>query len=178
MSGTLQDLSLIERVSSAVGTPPARKRTAVERKSRKVRTWNIPGIYSGTRVSSSFGEVPAHLIRVRDQLRTRNGSFKRVLRIDEYKLDSDFLSEHPEARPIRFSTRSRGHGTTGHDILLSPAQLVLARGTNGEEVLKPASEFLNQPGVLPNNAGPSSYFVFHLGEAALVRAEGMWVSLG
>ena len=94
------------------------------------------------------------------------------------RMDSDFLSENPEARPIKFSTHSRGEKGSGHDILLSPGQTVLARGANGKETMKRASEFLNQPGVMPKIAGPSSYFLFHLGEAALVRAEGMWVALG
>jgi hypothetical protein len=178
MSATEKDLRLLERVSSAVSIAPPAKTAPPKRRPTVNRSWNIPGVYSATRLSTSFGEVPAHLIRVRDQLRTRDGSFKRILRIDEYKLDTEFLSEHPEARPIRFSTRSRGASSTGQDILLSPAQPVLARGPNGKETLKRAIEFLNQPGVMPNTSGPSSYFVFHLGEAALVRAEGMWISLG
>ena len=178
MTGLEQDFGILERVSAAVANAPAPQAKQAPRPKPKARIWNLPGIYSGTRISTSFGEVPAHLIRVRDELRTRDGSYKRVLRIDEYKLDADFLPQHPEARPIRFSTRSRGARTTGNDVLLSPGQSVLARGKSGKETLRLASEFLDQPGVPPNTSGPSSYFVFHLGEAALVRAEGMWVSLG
>ena len=178
MSGLEQDFRILERVSTAVADDPAPRSSNSTEEPVKTRTrWNLPGIYSGTRLSTSFGEVPAHLIRVRDQLRTKDGKFLRVLRIDEYKLDADFLSDHPEARPVRFASKAHGKAK-GADIFLSPGQRVLARGASGQEVLKLASEFTAQPGALPDTAGPFSYFIFHLGKAALVRAEGMWVAVG
>ena len=93
MSGLDQDFRILERVSSAVGDAPAPQTNPVDGgQGAQKKRWSIPGIYSGTRISTSFGEVPAHLIRVRDQLRTRDGDYVRVLRIDEYKLDADFLA--------------------------------------------------------------------------------------
>lgn len=177
MSGLEQDFRILERVSSVVATDPAPQTTDVHRREAK-RRWGIPGIYSGTRISTSFGEVPAHLIRVRDQLRTRDGSFLRVLRIDEYKLDNDFLNDHPEARPIRFSAQVAGRKNSGKDVFLSPGQKVLARSATGSEALRLAADMTDGPGVIPQMIGPFSYFVFHLGKAALVRAEGMWVAVG
>ena len=176
MSGLEQDFKILERVSTVVSDEPApRSRNGEAQGTEPRRRWSIPGIYSGTRVSTSFGEVPAHLIRVRDQLRTRDGAYLRVLRIDEYKLDAEFLADHPEARPIKF----RGsHKSKGSDVFLSPGQRVLARSNSGQETLKLASDLSSQPGVVPEIAGPFSYFVFHLGKAALVRAEGMWVAIG
>ncbi len=44
--------------------------------------------------------------------------------------------------------------------------------------MREAAEFTDQPGVVPDTPGPFSYFVFHLGKAALVRAEGLWVAVG
>lgn len=176
MSGLEQDFRILERVSSAVGEPPAPQSSmAGDLGEKPKKRWSIPGIYSGTRISTSFGEVPAHLIRVRDQLRTREGNYVRVLRIDEYKLDADFLAEHPEARPIRFTSR---RDTPSGAVYLSPGQRVLARGSSGQEVLRMAADFTDQPGMVPDVPGPFSYFVFHLGKAALVRAEGMWIALG
>jgi len=99
----------------------------------------------------------------------------RVLRIDEYKLDAEFLADHPEARPVRFGGKRAGQGS---HVYLSPGQRVLARGNSGREVLKYAVEFSDGPGSVPDIPGPFSYFVFHLSKAALVRAEGMWIQLG
>jgi len=175
-----QDDKLLERVSSAVATNPAPQVDAGRGDSAAARPkkWALGGIYGGTRVSTSFGEVPAHLVRVRDQLRTRDGNFARVMRIDEYKLDDEFLSRHPEARPIRFQAKKTNGRSSGAPVYLSPGQVVLARNATGTETLRPASEFLNQPGVMPEATGPFSYFIFHLGTAALVRAEGMWIAMG
>ena len=111
---------------------------------------------------------------MRDQLRTRDGDYVRVLRIDEYKLDADFLADHPEARPIRFASKRT---TPAGAVYLSPGQRVLARSASGQEVLKMAVDFTDQPGAIPDVPGPFSYFVFHLGKPALVRAEGMWISI-
>ena len=174
-----QDDKLLERVSSAVATKPTPQDVAGRGESPAARSkWNLGGIYGGTRVSTSFGEVPAHLVRVRDQLRTRDGNFARVMRIDEYKLDDEFLVRHPEARPIRFQPKKTNGRPSGAPVYLSPGQVVLARNATGTETLRPASEFLNQPGVMPEATGPFSYFIFHLGQAALVRAEGMWIAMG
>ena len=101
-----------------------------------------------------------------------------VLRIDEYKFDAEFLSLHPEARPIRFTASAVGTKGSDAKVLLSPGQSVLARDDAGQETLRIASEFLARPGIMAEPGGAFSYFVFHLGQAALVKAEGMWVSLG
>jgi len=179
MSGLDQDTSILQRVSSAVASKPVLREVTGRDDAAPVRAkWSIPGVYGGTRISTSFGEVPAHLIRVRDQLRTREGEFVRVMRIDEYKLDSDFLDKHPDARPIRFQAKGTNGRPSGNAVFLSPGQVVLARNAAGSETLRPAREFMDQPGVMPETTGPFSYFVFHLGTAALVRAEGMWIAMG
>jgi len=177
MNGTDQDFRILERVSLAVANDPAPRHQPAKDRPASHRRWNLPGIFSGTRLSTSFGEVPAHLVRVRDQLRTRDGEFLRVLRIDEYKFDAEFLADHPEARPVRFSAKATGRHGEARTVFLSPGQRVLARNTSGQEVLKPAWEFLDRPGIVPDVAGPFCYYVFHLGKAALVRAEGMWVAV-
>ena len=175
MSGLEQDFRILERASSASKTEAVRQTQSGDHTQTETRrAWSLPGVYAGTRISTSFGEVPAHLIRVKDQLRTRDGSFMRVLRIDEYKLDAEFLADHPEARPIAFSPGKDAKAS----VFLSPGQRMLARSASGRETLRRASEFKSQPGVVPTTSGPFSYFVFHLGKAALVRAEGMWISIG
>lgn len=177
MSGLEQDFNILERVSTAVADAPApHSNPNSSGKSPVRKRWSLPGIYSGTRVSTSFGEVPAHLIRVRDQLRTRDGTFLRVVRIDEYKLDAEFLADHPEARPVRFTGKPKQRAA-GSNVFLSPGQRVLAKSASGQEVMRRACDFSDQPGVVPVTPGPFSYFVFHLGKAALVRSEGMWVAV-
>ena len=178
MTGLEQDDKILERVSSAVAKKPALRKVSGRSEPAAARSkWTLGGVYGATRISTSFGEVPAHLVRVRDQLRTRDGNFARVMRIDEYKLDAEFLDRHPEARPIRFQPKKTNGGATGSAVYLSPGQVVLARNASGNETLRPASEFMDQPGVMPHATGPFSYFIFHLGTAALVKAEGMWVAM-
>ena len=177
MESLERESDILNRVANAVAKAPAPRDAQKRSPSRRMRKWTLPGICSGTRISTSFGEVPAQLIRVRDRLRLRDGRFKPVLRIDEYKLDAEFMAQHPEARPIRFSAKVAGK--TGESVVhVSPGQMVLARGHEGDEVLRTAAEFLDRPGALPDTPGPLTYYVFHLGEAVLVRAEGMWVAMG
>ncbi|MEM6635697.1 MAG: Hint domain-containing protein [Pseudomonadota bacterium] len=129
-------------------------------------------------MSTSFGEVPAHLIRVRDRLRTRNGTFLPVLRIDEYKLDADFLSFHPDARPVMIARGSLGNNQPGQDAWFSPRQLVLSGADGARHRLVEARDVATRPQTMVSPAGGLAYYVFHLGQAALVRSEGIWASLG
>jgi len=171
------DTDILTRVSEAVANTSAPRDLPKRPASRKTRKWTLPGICSGTRVSTSFGEVPAQLIRVRDRLRTRDGRFLPVLRIDEYKLDDEFMAQHPEARPIRFTAKVAGQRNDAI-VHVSPGQQVLARDAAGTETMRLAGDFLDRPGVMPDAHGALTYYVFHLGETALVRAEGMWIALG
>ena len=170
------DFQLLDRVTSRVHTAPAP--AAAEPAASEARDWSFPGIFGSTRVATTFGDVPAHLIRKHDRLRTKDGKFLEVLRISEYKLDDEFLSHHPEARPVVIRRGSLAPGKPACDIHFSPGQRIVATGPSGRTVLATAIEISSNKQVVPNVPGALSYFVFHLAEAALVRCEGIWVSMG
>ncbi|MEO0990137.1 MAG: Hint domain-containing protein [Pseudomonadota bacterium] len=138
----------------------------------------IPGILGPTHITTSFGEVPAHLVRVRDRLRTRSGNFVPVLRVDAYRLDPEFLDGHPDARPVKVIQGSLGHNMPDKDAWYSPQQMILSATSGETHRLVPACEATNSIKATTPPAGDLAYYVFHLGQAALVRSEGMWISLG
>ncbi|MEM8629613.1 MAG: Hint domain-containing protein [Pseudomonadota bacterium] len=186
MSNSETDSSVLARVSQAVSDPSESRIVRRQRPFASQATpatprkpaWTLPGVLSVTHMSTSFGEVPAHLVRVRDRLRTRDGTFLPVLRIDEYKLDEEFLSFHPDARPVLVRQGSLGANVPVRDAWFSPRQTILSPKTQTGMRLVDAGDIAEAPHQLIQPAGGLSYFVFHLGQAALVKSEGIWVSLG
>jgi hypothetical protein len=150
--------------------------SAVSRPGSSSQFWRVPGIVGSTRVLTNFGHVPAHLVRVRDMLRTRDGGFLPVLRIGVYRLDEDFLERHPDAAPVVIRKRSLCPQTPKQDVILSPAQMV---GTGGGQICDgviPATELSRQRGGINSTIGMLAYFQFHLPRRVQINCEGVWVS--
>ena len=182
--------SLLARVSERVGDVRADDRRAAGRpeptgpaipdaepEGGRV-TWNLPGILGPTHVSTTFGEVPAHLIRPRDRLRTKDGDYLPVIRIDEYKIDDEFLLHQPDAKPVVVKSGSMGGTVPSRDAFFSPGQAIM-RPTGGvKHELAQARDISSLQYALDRSVGQLSYFVFHLARPALVRCEGIWVQMG
>lgn len=169
---------ILARVSARVGdAAPAKSATSQppEDLAQPSRVWTLPGIAGATRVSTNFGEVPAHLIRVRDKLRTREGRYLPVLRIEEYKLDEEFLRLRPEARPVLIGPHASGGLKRSGNVILSPAQLVASPSDSGDTSGVRADELSRQRVTVDSSLGRLSYFVFDLGEPTVLRCEGLWV---
>lgn len=131
-----------------------------------------------TRVSTSFGELPAQALRLRDQLRTREGSFRPILWIDRIVLDADFLRRHPTAQPIVIRAGSLGHRLPTADVTLAPHQRFSTRQRiNGSE-LKCASDAIGRHNVVRRNEQMVTYTLFHCGGPTSVLSEGMWLDVG
>ncbi len=176
------DFDLLARVTSRVGpaeTKPATPAQAAPAATPEpeARSWHLPGILGPTRVSTSFGDVPAHLVRVRDQLRTRDGGFQPVLRIDAYKLDDEFLQHRPDARPVLIRQGSLGGGLPAKDVMISPGQKLQVRSEGHAEKLLHARDVSSQTHLQNHAAGTLSYFVFHVAQPALARCEGLWMTV-
>jgi hypothetical protein len=151
--------------------------SSVNRPGSSSQFWRVPGIVGSTRVLTNFGHVPAHLVRVRDMLRTRDGGFLPVLRIGVYKLDEEFLARHPDAAPVIIRKRSLSPQTPKLDVILSPAQMV---GTGGGQICDgviPAAELSRQRGGINGTMGMLAYFQFHLPRRVQINCEGVWVSV-
>mgnify|MGYP001829256044 CR=1 FL=1 len=169
---------ILARVSARVGEPvkshgPAASR--VPNPAPGTGVWTLPGIAGPTRVATNFGDVPAHLVRVRDMLRTQEGRYLQVIRIDEYKLDEEFLMQRPEARPVSIGVCGAGGNPRGGAVLLSPAQLVSTRLDLENPMGTRADKLSRQRVSVDSSLGRLSYFVFDLGEPALIRCGGVWV---
>ena len=176
------DDDLLARVSARVGEPPARPARFAARPVRSAtaprQAWSYPGILGLTHVSTNFGEVPAHLIRARDRLRTRGGGYLQVLRIDEYKLDDNFLQHQPDAKPIIVKAGALGAGSPSRDAYFSPGQMILKPVSGVRHELLEAREVSATQYDLDRTMGMLSYFVFHLEEPALIRCDGVWAQVG
>jgi hypothetical protein len=139
--------------------------------------WSLPGILGSTRVTTAFGHVPAHLVRVGDALKTREGSFLKVQRITDLRIDEDFLSRRPEAAPVILRRNRLGSGVPHQDVALSPAQMVSVGPNRFEDRLVPAAELSRERGGIDKSLGMMVYFRFDLGRAAQVNCDGLWVAI-
>lgn len=139
------------------------------------KEWNLPGIAGSTRVSTDIGEVPAHLVRARDRLRTREGRYLPVLHIQKYMLDEEFLRRHPSARPVSVRVRYQSRAGNAASIVLSPAQLVTAQCGGGRQTEARADSISSERVAVDSSLGQLSYHVFDLGEPALIHCGGIWV---
>ena len=141
-------------------------------------TWSLPGILGQTRVATNFGHVPAHLIRVRDYLKTRDGKFLPVLRISEYKLDEEFLTLRPDARPVTIPKDAIQRRFPTHDIHMSPGQKISVASDSAQERLLHAAELSGSRKAFDRSLGMIAYFEFILPETTQICCEGVWTVAG
>jgi hypothetical protein len=139
--------------------------------------WSAPGILGTTRVTTSFGHVPAHLVRVGDTLKARDGSFVRVQRISDIRIDEDFLARHPEAAPVIIRRNGCASGVPHQDVGLSPAQLVSVGPNRFEDRLVAAAGLSRERGAIDRSLGMMVYFRFHLGRETQICCDGLWVAV-
>ena len=142
---------------------------------RADRPWSLPGIHGATRVVTSFGSVPAQLVRPGDSLRTQAGGYERVKRITDYRIDEDFLRRWPDAAPVVLGRNSIAQRIPTHDVLLSPAQDVALQPAPYETRLVPARDLSGVRAKIDANLGGLVYYQFHLAREARINCEGIWV---
>lgn len=136
--------------------------------------WTLAGFGPLPRISTSFGEVHAQAIRERDMVRTQEGALKAVVYTDHIALDGDFLARNPDACAVLVRSGALGNGLPKTDVLLSPEQEISwERHAVASSFLK-ARDLLGRPGVLRKPEDIMTYSIFHCGEPAVVRMEGLW----
>ena len=140
------------------------------------QVWQLPGIAGNTRLSTDFGEVPAHLIRMRDKVRCVDGRYRRVLRIQEYKLDQEFLKLHPHAKPVVIRKHALGSQLPLNMIEVSPAQQLDLPSDWSKQKTVRATTLSTIRGECDRSTGFVSYYSFYVGEATLLQGEGIWFS--
>lgn len=140
------------------------------------RSWDLPGVLGTARVATSFGLVPAQLVRVGDSVRTRTGGFERVQRIAQLKIDEDFLTDRPDAAPVIIRSNALAAGAPHHDLGLSPGQIVSVGPNRFEDRLVRAAEVSRQRGRIDRSLGSLVYVQLHLAREAQINCEGVWVA--
>jgi hypothetical protein len=169
-------LSRVLEQAAATTVPPRAARPRDPGTGQPGEVWTLPGILGPTRVTTSFGHVPAHLVRVGDTLRTQDGSYERVRRISDLKIDEDFLARHPEAAPVVLRRGSLEKGLPHQDVLLSPAQQVALGPNRFEARPVAAGDLSRERGGIDKSLGMMVYLRFHLDRPAQICCDGVWVA--
>lgn len=131
----------------------------------------LVGLESRTRVTTAFGEVPAHLLRVNDSVRGADGRFLKIRKIDVLQFDAQFLRMTAEAYPIRIGAGALRTGVPARDIYLAPEQEIVASTGGFASKVLTARDLLSRPRVMREPVDQVAYFRLDLGTAATVLAE-------
>jgi hypothetical protein len=138
---------------------------------------NLKGFGPLTRISTSFGEMHAQALRERDMVRTRNGGFVKIERVDRVVLDEGFLRYHPEALPIRIRAGAFGRNLPSHDVVLAPFQAISAsQPITGARVSR-AMDALGRPSVMRVPETIITYTIIKCERPVSVLSEGLWIDL-
>jgi hypothetical protein len=131
----------------------------------------LAGLESRTRVTTAFGDVPAHLLRVNDAVRSADGRFFKIRKIDVLQFDADLLRRTVEAYPIRIGAGALRTGVPARDIYLAPEQAILASLGSFDSKVVTARDLLSRPRVTREPVDQVAYFRLDLGAAASILAE-------
>jgi hypothetical protein len=131
----------------------------------------LVGLESRTRVTTAFGEVPAHLLRVNDAVRTADGRFLKIRKIDVIQFEPDVLRSTVEAYPIRIGAGALRTGVPARDIYLAPEQELLASMGAHDSKVVTARTLLSRPRVMREPVDQVAYFRLDLGVKATILAE-------
>lgn len=150
--------------------PPVR---AEQVKAKLDRQWTLPGLCWNASVTTSFGALPAQVLRLHDPLRLADGTIARITWIDKIQLDDDFLAAYPDAQPIMVRAGALGGGLPVQDLLVSPQQMIAVKSNNFKTEVRMAREFLGRPGFMRSPQSMVTYYLFHCGRPAQVMVEGL-----
>lgn len=139
--------------------------------------WDIPGFGPDTKITTSFGDVPAQLLHERDMVRTANGGFKRIQWIKRIGLDEDFMLSYPEAHPIMIRANAFGSGRPKSDILVSPMQQMVMKGVRADAKPRTAASLEGSSQIMRKPVSTITYTMFHCGEKTTVCADGAWAEV-
>jgi hypothetical protein len=122
---------------------------------------------------TSFGALPAQVLRTHDPLRLTDGQIARIAWVDRIQLDEEFLHAYPDAQPVLIRAGALGQGRPAQDLLVSPHQKIAVAGANFTTELRLARDLLDRPGVLRQAQTMVTYHLFHCGQPARILVEGL-----
>lgn len=137
---------------------------------------HLTGFGPLTTVNCSFGDVPAHVLRERDMVRSKTGGFVAIHTIDRVVLDEDFMRYHPRAHPVMIRAGALGVGLPKNDILLAPYQTLRMSPQSAASAVR-AVDLLGKPNVLRKPEAMISYTRFNCDRPVTVLVQGLWVDI-
>jgi Hint domain len=161
---------------AALAILPARE--AGEAPEKRSEFWTLPGFCGEARIMTSFGELPIKALRLRDPLRTVEGTFVRVEWLDQVHLDEGFLHGMPDAHPVRIMQGALGRERPKQEMLVSPQQMIATGDTQFRREFRTARDLLGRPGIMRRPETVLTYYMFHCGAPATLMIEGVAVRVG
>ncbi|MEL7150025.1 MAG: Hint domain-containing protein [Pseudomonadota bacterium] len=137
--------------------------------------WPLPGLGPMTRVRTSFGDVHAAALRRGDEVLTRSGEYKAIQWLTRICLDEQLLKEKPDCNPVVLAAGSLAPQIPANEISVSPRQIVLPHDTSALTRAEEAARLVRRPGVRRLRETSLSYTMFHVGAAAEVYCEGVYL---
>ncbi|MDA8586872.1 Hint domain-containing protein [Rhodobacteraceae bacterium] len=137
-----------------------------------VEHWPLPGLAPMTRVRTNFGDVHSIALRKGDEVLTASGEFLPILWLNRIKLEAHILNTKPDSNPIVI-----GSGTFGNcgELMVSPRQVISADENSGLKESREAATLVSFAGVRRLRETGLTYTMFHVGCAAEVYCEGLYL---
>lgn len=139
---------------------------------------NLIGFGPLTPISCSFGDVPSHVLRERDMVRTKDGGFQSITKIDRIVLDEEFMKYHPRAHPVLIRAGALGAGLPKDDVMLAPYQTLQGSVSMAGSGTIRAIDLLGRPNVHRKTEPMITYTRFQCDQPACVHVLGLWVDIG
>jgi hypothetical protein len=137
--------------------------------------WPLPGLAPMTRVRTSFGDVHSIALRKGDKVLLKSGEYKAIEWINRIMLDEHILNLKPDSNPILLSPGSLGPGVPTTEMMVSPRQIFCADDRSGLPKDREAAMLLSRTGIRRFRETGLTYTMFHVGEAADVYCEGVYL---
>ena len=160
----------------------AARAAALRMKPRPARAatpvWKMPGVGPMTPIPTMLGLMPAQALRERDLVRTIDGEFRPLVRVDRVILDEEFLSLHPEALPVLVRRDAYARGLPKTDLLLSPGQVVTPSRARHGEAATTALDLVGRPGVTRKAEAMFTYVILHVAMPTAIQIDAFRLSVG
>ena len=138
-------------------------------------TWPLPGLAPMTRVRTSFGDVHAVALRKGDPVLTNTGEFRPIVWLNRIMLDEHILRLKPDCNPIVIGANALGPSAPACEIQISPRQIIAGDHRSGLSGSREAATLRARPGIHRLQESGLSYTMFHVGEAAEIYVEGLYL---
>ena len=175
---------ILLRVRRASTAPPQKAAPAGQQvapaeqpEATAVNPKRITGFGPMSRVTTSFGEVHAHVLRKGDMVRTTLGHFKRIEHVDCIRFDEEFVRRHPGVLPIKLRKGALGQGMPKVDMMLAPYQKVRVGRARSAMPMVDAIKLLDRPFVERATENQITYTIIRLDGPAEILCEGCATSL-